>query len=82
MVGAGVPPEAVLRAATVAGTEAHGFGGDQGQVRPGYRADLLLLTADPRLDIRNVARRAGVMAAGRWLSESALQELVGRSRGP
>lgn len=43
-----------------------------GRVRPGYRADLLLLHADPREDSATLARPAGVMARGRWLDRAGL----------
>ena len=43
-----------------------------GTIEAGRRADLLLLEADPLVDIRNVWKRAGVVAAGRWLSASEL----------
>lgn len=44
-----------------------------GLVAPGYRADLLLLTANPLEDVAHVARRAGVMVDGRWLPEEAIR---------
>jgi hypothetical protein len=44
-----------------------------GTVAPGQRADLVLLDADPLLDLANLQRRAGVMVAGRWLPWSELQ---------
>lgn len=39
-----------------------------GLVAPGHRADLVLLEADPLLDLDNLNRRAGVMVRGRWLA--------------
>lgn len=44
-----------------------------GTVAVGNRADLVLLDANPLLDARNVARRAGVMVRGRWLSAEEIQ---------
>jgi imidazolonepropionase-like amidohydrolase len=44
-----------------------------GTVAPGQRADLVLLDADPLLDVANLQRRAGVMVNGRWLPWSELQ---------
>jgi len=44
-----------------------------GEVAPGHRADLLLLTANPLADVANVARRAGVMVRGRWVPEAEIQ---------
>ena len=60
--------------------------GDFGVVRPGSRADLLLLDANPLADVRNVARRAGVMVRGRWLPaaelDRALEALAARNAAP
>ena len=55
-----------------------------GSVVPGNRADLVLLDANPLLDARNLARRAGVMVRGRWLSaaelDHGLEEIARRNR--
>jgi imidazolonepropionase-like amidohydrolase len=37
-----------------------------GTIEPGKRADLILLDANPLVDISNLARIAGVMVNGRW----------------
>jgi hypothetical protein len=42
----------------------------------GARADLVLLDANPLTDIKNTARRAGVMVRGRWLPQSEIDELL------
>jgi imidazolonepropionase-like amidohydrolase len=47
-----------------------------GTVTVGARADLLLLEANPLLDVRNVARRIGVMVRGRWLDRAALSTML------
>jgi len=47
-------------------------------LRFGARADLILTTADPLEDVRNVNRRAGVMVRGRWLPEEDLQASLKR----
>ncbi|CAN5315204.1 amidohydrolase family protein [soil metagenome] len=44
-----------------------------GTVAVGNRADLVLLDSNPLLDARNVARPAGVMVRGKWLSADELQ---------
>ena len=55
-----------------------------GTVAVGNRADLILLDANPLLDARNVARPAGVMVRGKWLSaeelQRGLQEIAARYR--
>jgi hypothetical protein len=43
-----------------------------GTVAVGQRADLLLVEANPLADIRSVARLAGVMVRGRWLSREEI----------
>jgi hypothetical protein len=42
----------------------------------GNRADLILLDANPLIDARNVAKRAGVMVRGRWLPASELDRML------
>ncbi|HET8946248.1 MAG TPA: amidohydrolase family protein [Candidatus Polarisedimenticolia bacterium] len=48
---AGVPPAAILRAATLANAEAFGLAREIGSIEVGKRADLLLLRSDPLQDI-------------------------------
>lgn len=43
-----------------------------GRLAEGYRADLLLVKADPRDDLTVLREPVGVMARGRWLSRSEL----------
>lgn len=56
-----------------------------GRVEPGYRADLLLLDADPLASLENVRSRVAVMARGRLYLEEDLQagieELAARYGG-
>ena len=42
-------------------------------IREGYRADMILLKANPLKDAGHVKLRIGVMADGRWMSERFLQ---------
>ena len=65
LVEAGLSPSEVLVAATRNGAEAalHILE-DTGTLEPGKRADLLLLSANPAEDIRNLRRTARVMRAG------------------
>jgi imidazolonepropionase-like amidohydrolase len=44
-----------------------------GTIAPGRRADLLLLEANPLDSVANVARRAGVMVRGHWMTEAEIQ---------
>jgi imidazolonepropionase-like amidohydrolase len=50
--------------------------GNFGTVAVGNRADLILLEANPLADVRNVARRSGVMVRGRWLPVAELDRLL------
>jgi imidazolonepropionase-like amidohydrolase len=43
-----------------------------GTIEVGKRADLVLLDANPLVDVRNTTRRAGVMLGGRWLPKEAI----------
>jgi imidazolonepropionase-like amidohydrolase len=47
-----------------------------GTVRVGARADLLLLSDDPRTDFDVLRHPEGVMVRGRWLDAGALQRLL------
>ncbi len=82
----GLPPLVALSAAT---HEARDFFARHlpwaqpfGQVRAGFRADLLLLRSDPREGVEKaLLSRAGVMVAGAWHSAQELDaELVQRGR--
>jgi adenine deaminase len=44
-----------------------------GQVGPGHRADLVLLSANPIDDLGHIAKREGVMVRGRWIAEAEIQ---------
>jgi imidazolonepropionase-like amidohydrolase len=50
--------------------------GKFGTVVVGNRADLILLDANPLIDARNVAKRAGVMVRGRWLPAPELDRML------
>jgi imidazolonepropionase-like amidohydrolase len=56
MVEAGLTPDDVLRAATINAARMIGREKDLGTVEAGKFADLVILDADPRQDIRNVTR--------------------------
>ena len=68
-VEAGMPPLAAIRAATL--DAARVLTGrrtrSMGRFEPGKAADLLLLDADPTVDINNTIKINKVMRAGRWV---------------
>ncbi len=58
------PPLEVLRAATQTAARSLGIDSDRGTLQPGKRADLLVLTADPLRDVKNVRAIEAVYKKG------------------
>ena len=58
----GFTPMETLVAATKLGGEIMGMGGELGQVKPGYLADLLLVDGDPLTDIKRLQDRDALLA--------------------
>jgi imidazolonepropionase-like amidohydrolase len=76
MVGAGVPPGAVLVAATKTGAEYLGQS-SIGTIERGKRADLLLVNGDPLKDIKDTRKIELVMKDGRVIDrEKLLTEIM------
>jgi hypothetical protein len=79
MVAAGLTPYQVLVAGTTGPGQwiaRHVRRTDRfGRVAVGERADLLLLAANPLVDVNNTDRIDGVMVAGRWLPAERLRTL-------
>lgn len=69
---AGLPNHAVLAAGTRNAHEYLGTLEKAGTIEQGKQADLILLDADPLLDIRNTERRSGVMLKGKWYTQAEL----------
>ena len=65
---AGISPFKILQAGTTAVARYLNDEAGSGTVSVGKRADLLLVDANPLADVRNVARKSGVMVNGRWLA--------------
>jgi hypothetical protein len=76
LVAAGLSPVQALRAATIAPAIAARRGYELGRIEPGYIADLVLLRADPLVDIRNLRRVEAVVLGGRVLGRAALAALT------
>jgi hypothetical protein len=64
MVESGVPPAAVLMAATRNNARAINLSSELGEIAPGRLADLVLLDANPLDDIRHSRRIAAVVRSG------------------
>jgi len=72
-VRAGLTPYEALQTATDNPARALRQESLLGTIDVGKRADLILLEANPLEGVENVARRAGVLVRGRWLTEAELQ---------
>ncbi len=73
MAAAGLTPYEVLATGTREAGRYFGEAAGVGTIAPGQRADLILVTANPLVDLAHVERRAGVMVSGRWLPEDEIQ---------
>jgi hypothetical protein len=77
LAAAGLTPYEALVTATRAPAEYLRAVDSVGTVQVGKRADLLLLDANPLLDVSAAARPAGLVLRGRWLPQSELQNMLG-----
>ncbi|WP_420455493.1 amidohydrolase family protein [Rubrivirga sp.] len=76
---AGLTPFETLRLATVAPHDflrEWGLGEGTGTLREGEPADLVLLRADPLVDVANARRIEGVAVRGRYLDRALLDDLL------
>jgi imidazolonepropionase-like amidohydrolase len=80
-VRAGLSPWQALRTGTVNIAAHYGEEGRSGVVRPGARADLILLDANPVADITGTMRIHGVMVNGRWIGAEERARLLADLRG-
>ncbi len=69
LADAGIPPLDVIVAATRNGAMALRELERRGTIEPGRIADLVLLSANPGEDIRNLRRVAGRLSAGEWFTK-------------
>ena len=76
----GMTPAQAIAAATVNPARFLGADDQLGRIRPGYLADLLLLDADPIVDIRNTRAIAAVVWRGRLLDRDDLEGLRALAR--
>lgn len=67
LVNAGLTPLDALYSATVQGARFLNLDNEVGRIMPGMRADLVLLDADPLINITNTRKIRAVMLAGAWV---------------
>ncbi|MBW3671601.1 MAG: amidohydrolase family protein [Acidobacteria bacterium] len=72
---AGLPPAAVLRAATISPAEYFGLEGDYGSIAPGKVADLILLRGNPLDEIANTSQIEAVAFDGNLYDRDALDRI-------
>ena len=82
VVESGLTPYEVLRTATVAPARFLGKEGEFGTIAVGKRADLLLVEGNPLENIGHLRTSAGVMARGRWIDRSELEQMLDALRPP
>jgi imidazolonepropionase-like amidohydrolase len=77
---AGLSPLQALQSATVNPARTLGLEKSQGTIEVGKRADLLLLEADPLVDVGNARRIAAVVARGRLLLKADIERILSAHR--
>jgi hypothetical protein len=76
LVMAGLTPSDALRAATCEAAAALGHEKDLGTVAEGKLADLVIVRADPRLNIANATQIEAVVLRGRFLDRTTLDAML------
>jgi len=77
LVESGLTPYEALRTATVNPAKFLGKEDEFGTITVGKRADLLLVSANPLVDIHALQNPVGVMVRGQWLPAEKLQDMLG-----
>jgi imidazolonepropionase-like amidohydrolase len=77
---AGIPRPVILRAATAGAARFLGTPEEFGTIRPGGRADLILVGGNPLENLNALARPEGVMARGEWLPRERLDQMMEQVR--
>lgn len=72
----GIPNDAVLRAATLNPARYLGREGELGEVREGAVADLILLEGNPLEDLAVLKNLKGVVKAGVWYDNKAIEAVL------
>jgi imidazolonepropionase-like amidohydrolase len=77
---AGFSPLQALQTATINPARFLGREDTQGSIEVGKRADLVLLAANPLLDIRNVAHIESVVVRGKLVTKPAIEKILASHR--
>lgn len=80
LTDAGLGSFAALQTATRHPAEVLGMGHQLGQIKEGYLADLILVQADPSLDISSLRSLTGLVVAGKWLGPERIAQLKYQAR--
>lgn len=76
MVLAGLSPLAALQSATINPAQFFNTANDMGSIEVGKYADIVLLAADPLVDISNSQRITSIISRGRFFDRQALDEML------
>ncbi|KAB3534384.1 amidohydrolase family protein [Alkaliphilus pronyensis] len=80
LAGAGLTPYEVLKTVTYNPAEFLGQLDKLGTVEEGKKADLILLSKNPLVDVKNTRTLEGTMVRGVWLTNESLQEELKKLR--
>jgi imidazolonepropionase-like amidohydrolase len=72
-------PAQALRAGTFNAAKAAGLGATLGEVKPGYKANLILLQGNPLLDISATRKISAVLLRGKMIDRKALGQIRART---
>jgi imidazolonepropionase-like amidohydrolase len=82
MVEAGLSPQHVLRTATRDAAKVFSLDPEAGTLETGKLADLVILSADPLIDIHNLSKIVEVIKAGQVVKSSNESQEINQPRAP
>jgi imidazolonepropionase-like amidohydrolase len=81
LVAAGLTPHQALVAATIAPARFLEYDDAMGTIEPSKVADLVMLDANPLIDIKNTRKITAVFARGKYYSRRRLDEILASAGG-